>query len=273
MDRVAKPTDRPKLIDRIVAGKRKELVAKQAHQPIDALRARIDGQGSAQSLIAALSKPGPHLIAEIAGASPARGPYAVQEEPGSLAKAFVAAGAAAISVVTESRFFGGGIADLVAVRETVTCPVIRRDFIVHPYQVYESRAYGADAVFLLASLLTAAQLSQLMEVSASLNMDAIVEAHTKEDLRHAQSLRPRLLCLNDWCLEDFSLRVGTALRLLPAVRQGALAIVAGNISSGEQTSALFAAGAHVILVGAAMIAAHDQHGKARELLRPPEGVS
>ncbi len=272
MDRVAQPTDRPKLIDRIVAGKRKELVAKQAHQPLDALRARIDGQSSAQSLIAALNEPGPHLIAEVAGASPTRGPYAVQEEPRSLANSFVAAGAVAISVVTESRFFGGGIADLVAARETVSCPVIRRDFIVHPYQVYESRAYGADAIFLLASLLTAAQLSELMEVSASLDMDAVVEAHTEEDLRRAQALRPRLLCLNDWCLEDFSIQVGTALLLLPAVRPGTLAVAAGNINTAEQTGALFAAGAHAILVGAAMITARDRQAKARELLLP-EGVS
>jgi len=264
---VTAQTDRPKLLDRIVAAKRKELLAKQAQEPLEVVRGRAEQQAPALSLVAELNKGGPHLIAEIAEGSPMRGPYDLREDVSVLAQTFADSGALAISVVTESRYFGGGITDLIAVRRAVTCPVIRRDFVVHPYQVYESRAYGADSIFLLAPLLTAAQMTELMDVAVELGMEPIVEVHTEEDLERVQSLRPALLCLNNWNLEDFSLHPGRALQLIPAVRGGTMAIASGNISAGEQAAELFAAGVRCILVGAALITADDPRAKVSEFLK------
>jgi indole-3-glycerol phosphate synthase len=259
--------DRPKLLDRIVAAKRKELLAKQAQQPLEVVRVRAEQQTPALSLVAGMSERGPHLIAEIAEGSPMRGPYDLREDVGVLARKFADSGVLGISVVTESRYFGGGITDLIAVRRAVTCPVIRRDFVVHPYQVYESRAYGADAIFLLAPLLTAAQMTELMEVTFELGMEPIVEVHTEEDLERVQSLRPALLCLNNWNLEDFSLHPGKALQLIPGVRSETMAIASGNITGHREAAELFTAGARCILVGAALITADDPQAKVNEILK------
>jgi len=260
------PYEKPKLIDQIVAAKRKELLAKRIQQPLSLLREQIEQQGPARSLVTALNEPGRHLIAEIVSASPVRGDYAVSESTAELARSLTSAGAAALSVVTESRHFGGGIRDLISARETVSCPLIRRDFIMHSYQVYESRAYGADAVFLMTTLLTTAQIEELMAVCVELGMEPVVEVHTQADLQRVTRLRPRLLCLNDWRLEDFSLEQGTALELLAHAPDNALTVASGNIQTFEQASALFAKGAKAILVGAAMVTAQDRRAKAHELL-------
>ncbi len=260
------PYEKPKLIDQIVAAKRKELLAKRVQQPLSLLRDRIEKQDPARSLVAEIDKPERCLIAEIVSASPVRGDYAVSESAAELAGSLTSAGAAALSVVTESRHFGGGIRDLMAARETVSCPLIRRDFIVHAYQVYESRAYGADAVFLLTALLTTAQIEELMTVCAELGMEPVLEVHTQADLQRVIGLRPQLLCLNDWRLEDFSLERGTALELLDHAPENALTVTSGNIQTLAQASALFAKGADAILVGAALVTAPDRRAKARELL-------
>jgi len=258
--------EKPKLIDQIVAAKRKELLAKRVQQPLPLLRDRIEKQGPARSLAAVIGEPERCLIAEIVSASPVRGIYAVSESTTELAGSLTSAGAAALSVVTESRHFSGGIRDLVAARQAVSCPLIRRDFIVHSYQVYESRAYGADAVFLLTPLLTTAQIEELMTVCAELGMEPVLEVHTQADLQRVTRLRPRLLCLNDWQLEDFSLEQGTALELLELAPENALTVASGNIQTFAQASALFSKGADAILVGAALVTAPDRRAKARELL-------
>ncbi|NOZ05729.1 MAG: indole-3-glycerol-phosphate synthase [Chloroflexi bacterium] len=263
--------EKPKLIDQIVAAKRKELLAKRVQQPLSLLRDRIEKQDPARSLVAELNWPGQHLIAEIVRASPVRGAYAVSESTAELARSLTSVGAVALSVVTESRHFGGGIRDLISARQAVSCPLIRRDFIVHSYQVYESRAYGADAVFLLTALLTTAQIEELMTVCAELGMESVLEVHTQVDLQRATSLRPRLLCLNDWRLEDFLLERGTALELLDNVPENALTVASGNIQTFAQASALFSKGAKAILVGAAMVAAQDRQAKAQELLEGTRG--
>jgi indole-3-glycerol phosphate synthase len=208
----------------------------------------------------------PALIAEIKRASPAAGVIAADAEPRSLALAYEAAGAAAISVLTEPRHFQGSMADLQAVRSSVDVPILRKDFHVHPAQVIEARAAGADAVLLIVSAVSDDELVSLLATADDLGLDVLLETHSDEDLERALATDSPLLGVNARDLETLEVDVERALERVARVPSDRLVVLESGIASRADVEAAVGAGASAILVGEALMRAPDPARAARKLL-------
>src|SRR5882757_788408 len=173
------------VLDSILDGVREDLAVRQAEAPLADLRARAVDAPPALDPLPAFRAPGVSIIAEVKRKSPSKGALAEIPDPASLAARYAAGGAAAISVLTEQRRFGGSLADLTAVRAAVPIPILRKDFVVTPYQVWETRAFGADLILLMVASLDDAQLAELLGLSTGLGLTALVEAHTEVELERA----------------------------------------------------------------------------------------
>lgn len=206
----------------------------------------------------------PAVIAEFKRSSPSAGEIA-DVDLAERARAYEAGGASAISVLTEPTRFGGGLADLEAARYACTLPVLRKDFLVHPSQVIESRASGADAVLLIAAALTELDLEALLSAAADLGMDALVETHSREDLEKALATDAPVVGVNARDLETLEVDVDRALALLPAIPADRLAVLESGVSTREQVDRALEAGARAVLVGEALMRAADPGAMVREL--------
>ncbi len=236
-------------------------------QPLDDVtlleRARL--QPPARAFAAALRSGTPAVIAEVKQASPSAGEIRTTD-PAAQARAYTDAGAAGISVLTEPKHFHGSLADLRAVRREVEVPVLRKDFLVHPSQVIESRAEGADAVLLIATSLSASELATLLAAAHELGMEALVEAFGRDDLDRAVASGAGVIGVNARDLETLEVDEGRALELLGAVPDDRVAVFESGISTREQVRRATDAGADAILVGTALMEADDPGEKLRELL-------
>jgi indole-3-glycerol phosphate synthase len=212
-----------------------------------------------------LRQPGISLIAEVKRASPSAGPIA-DVDPGEQAAGYEAGGAAAISVVTEPRHFSGSLADLRAIRRRTSVPTLRKDFIVHPAQVIQSRAEGADAVLLIAAALSTSELEELRSVAGELGMAALVEAHGREDLDRALESGAQIVGVNGRDLESLDVDPEAALVLLSSVPGDRLAVLESGIRSHDDVRRAEAAGAGAVLVGEALMRAADPATAARTLM-------
>jgi indole-3-glycerol phosphate synthase len=210
----------------------------------------------------------PAVIAEVKRASPSAGALR-DAEPGAQARAYEAAGAAAISVLTEPRHFDGSLLDLQAARRAVGLPVLRKDFLVHPAQVIEARAAGADAVLLIGSAVSELELKALLASAADLGMAALVEAYGEEDVDRALATDAELIGINARDLETLEVDLDRALSLLARVPADRLAVAESGISTREQVERATAAGARAVLVGEALMRAADPEAKLRELRGAP----
>jgi len=237
--------------------------------PLDdlALMARVSAMPPAKDLEAALdaAEP-PALIAEVKRASPSAGVIAEDVNPSVLARGYQAGGAAAVSVLTEPRHFQGSLADLQAVRSSVSIPVLRKDFLIHPAQVIEARASGADAVLLIVAALTDAQLQALLEAARDVGLATLVEAHSDEDLRRAIDSDARIIGVNARDLETFHVDVKGALVRIGQVPDDRISVLESGISTRANVDAALAAGASAILVGEALMRADDPARAVRKLL-------
>ena len=237
--------------------------------PLDdlALMARVSAMPPAKDLEAALraAEP-PALIAEVKRASPSAGVIAEDVNPSVLARGYQAGGAAAVSVLTEPRHFQGSLADLQAVRSSVSIPVLRKDFLIHPAQVIEARASGADAVLLIVAALTDAQLGALLEAARDVGLAALVETHSDEDLRRAIESGARIIGVNARDLETFSVDVKGALARIGRVPDDRISVLESGISTRANVDAALEAGASAILVGEALMRAEDPARAVRKLL-------
>lgn len=237
--------------------------------PLDdaALMARASAMPPARDLVGALraAEP-PALIAEVKRASPSAGVIAEDVNPSVLARGYQAGGAAAISVLTEPRHFHGSLADLQAVRSSVSLPVLRKDFSIHPSQVIEARASGADAVLLIVAALTDAELRTLLSAAQDLGLAALVEAHSDEDLRRALETDARVIGVNARDLETLEVDVEGALARVGRVPQDRIAVLESGISTRANVDAALEAGASAILVGEALMRAADPARAVRKLL-------
>jgi indole-3-glycerol phosphate synthase len=243
---------------------RRDLLAR----PLDAsaLMARARVRPPARDLAGALRAHVPAVVAEVKRASPSAGVIADDRDPATQAMAYAAGGAAAISVLTEPRHFHGSLVDLEAVRLCVDVPVLRKDFLVDPAQVIESRAFGADAVLLIAASLTELELRAMLGTAADLGMDALVETHTDEDLQKALATDAQVIGVNARDLETLEVDVARALGRLRAIPSPRLAVMESGVSTRAQVTAAVEAGASAILVGEALMRATDPRAKLRELL-------
>lgn len=193
------------------------------------------------------------IIAEVKRASPSRGLLADIPDPAALAARYQAGGASAISVLTESRRFGGSLDDLESVRAQVDLPVLRKDFIVLPYQVLEARAAGADLVLLMASALVQTELVELYSLVGQLGMTALVEAHDAEEVERAVDLGASVIGVNARDLSTFELDTELFPRLADRIPEGTIRVAESAVKSAEDVARYRAAGADVVLVGEALV--------------------
>src|SRR5262245_27913603 len=206
----------------------------------------------------------PAVIAEFKRRSPSAGEIS-DADLAERARAYQAGGATAISVLTEPTRFGGAVADLQAARLACALPVLRKDFLIHPSQVIESRASGADAILLIAAALSELELKALLAAAADLGLDALVETHSGEDLDKALSADANVVGVNARDLETLEVDVDRALSLLPRIPVDRVSVLESGVSSSEQVQRALDAGARAVLVGEALMRAPDAGALVREL--------
>ena len=210
------------------------------------------------------SSAAPAVIAEVKRASPSAGAIA-DVDPGAQARAYEHAGAAAVSVLTEPTRFDGAVADLHAVRRAVRVPVLRKDFLVHPSQVIESRAEGADAVLLIAAALEEPELKAMLAAADDLGLGALVETHDEADLEKALATDAKVIGVNARDLESLEVDIDGALERLGAVPRDRLAVLESGIRDAADVERALAAGARAVLVGETLMRARDPEATLREL--------
>ncbi|MGZ3716241.1 MAG: indole-3-glycerol phosphate synthase TrpC [Ktedonobacterales bacterium] len=255
-------------LDRLVAATREVIAERQAQAPLDAVREQARQAPAPRDFASAVQPAagGPaRLIAEVKRASPSKGLLAERFEPVEQAQAYAAGGAAAISVLTEPRFFLGSLDHLQAVRAAVDVPVLRKDFILDPYQIYEARVAGADAVLLICALLNDAQLTAYLALAHELGREALVEAHNAAETRRAVAAGARVIGVNSRDLDSFAVDTDVVRHLRPLVPKGRVLIAESGIFDAAGVARARAWGADVILVGEALMRAPDPTAKAREL--------
>lgn len=269
--------DRPSFLDRIVAHKREEVALRKAALPMGRLEEQARLQPPALDLAAALRQPGVRLIAEVKRASPSRGPLKLELDPRSLAQTYARHGAAAISVLTDERFFQGSSADLVAVKDTLAeggyaLPVLRKDFIFEPYQVIEARAWGADALLLIAAALEEDTdreprlLAELLALTRELGMEALVEVHSGPELDQALSVGPRIVGINNRDLHTFRVDLNTTLRLRARIPPEVAVVCESGVRGPDDVRRAGAVGVDAVLVGETLITAGDVGATVRSLV-------
>lgn len=255
------------LLDDILERRRVERSRRQREIPRADLEARARALPPPRDLEAALAPrpPSPvRLIAELKRASPRTGVLARGFDPVVLAPRYVAAGAAALSVLTDHAF-SGDLADLDTVRATVDCPLLRKDFLVEEYELWEARAHGADAVLLIVAILEPPRLRDLAQAAKGLGLACLVEVHTRAELEAALDLPARLIGINNRDLRSFETRLATTELLAPLIPPGHLVVSESGIFRRADVEQVVAAGARAVLVGEALSRSPDPVATLREL--------
>jgi indole-3-glycerol phosphate synthase len=249
------------ILEKIVAVKREEIAAAQKKIPFQTMRAdaesRVltrDFEGAVRSKIAAGDAA---VIAEIKKASPSKGVLRADFIPADIAQSYAEAGAACLSVLTDRQFFQGQPDYLKQARASCELPVLRKDFMVDPYQIYESRAMGADCVLLIAACLDDVRMQELEAAARSLDMAVLVEVHDRAELDRALKLKTPLVGINNRNLRSFEVSLGTTLEMLPEVPGDRIVVTESGIATKADVKTMRAAGVHAFLVGEAFMRAEE----------------
>lgn len=249
------------ILTRIIRHKAVEVAARSQEVPLHVLRQRSAAQSAPRGFLEALEKrihqKQPGVIAEIKKASPSQGVIRADFDPGAIAESYARCGAACLSVLTDARFFQGADEHLAAARRHCALPVLRKEFIFDPYQVWESRAMGADCILLIVAALGDAQLLDLSELALELGMDVLVEVHDRDELERALALRLPLIGINNRDLRTFDTSLTTTLDLLPRIPGGHIVITESGIHRREDVSLMQRHGIYGFLVGEAFMRAPD----------------
>jgi indole-3-glycerol phosphate synthase len=256
----------PDILARIVAHERSSLAERRTRCPVEVLRRRVGWDLPRRSLRAALAAHLPAVIAECKRRSPSRGVLRESYDPVAIARSYERAGAAAISVLTNDEFFGGSLDDLAAVRDGVSVPVLRKDFIVDGYQLAEARAAGADAVLLIAAVLDPGELRALVGRARELGLETLIEAHDARELAAAVAAGGDVLGVNNRDLKSFTTDLATTERLAPLAPPDAVLVAESGIRHAGDLARLGRAGIRAFLVGEAFMAAPDPGEALRALL-------
>ncbi|MDM0027817.1 indole-3-glycerol phosphate synthase TrpC [Variovorax saccharolyticus] len=262
-------------LDKIVAVKREEIIAAKKKSPLEAVRfdaeSRVLTRDFVGALRAKIAAGAAAVIAEVKKASPSKGVLRADFIPADIAQSYAEGdgevSAACLSVLTDRQFFQGGVDYLKQARASCDLPVLRKDFIVDPYQIYESRAMGADAILLIVSCLDDAQMRDYEAIAAGLGMAVLVEAHDGDEVDRALKLRTPLIGVNNRNLRTFEVSVQTTLDLLPKVPADRLLVTESGISTRDEVARLRAAGVHAFLVGEAFMRADEPGEALAELFR------
>lgn len=256
------------VLDRIVTDKREELAAASRRVPLDELKARLPAAAPVRPFAAPLRADTVRLIAEVKRASPSRGLLRADFDPVALARTYAGAGAAVISVLTDEKHFQGSLEHLAAIRAALPegPPLLRKDFLFDPYQVYEARVHGADAVLLIAAILEPDLLGELLAVARELGMEALVEAHDEAEMERALAAGATLVGVNNRDLRTFEVDLATTERLRPLAPPEVTFVAESGIFTRADVERLGALGVHAVLIGEALVTAPDPAAKIRELM-------
>lgn len=254
---------RGEILDEIMAHHRENLPKVMADVPFADLRAMAGVSPPPRDFEAAVRAPGVSLIAECKKASPSRGLLVHNYDPVRLARLYEKAGARAISVLTDARHFQGTLAHLRDVREAVRVPVLRKDFLFHPYQLYEARVAGADAVLLIAAVLSDTEMRELLALARKLGMAALVEIHDEAELARVLPLQPTLIGVNNRNLQTFEVDFGNTARLRALIPPEIAVVGESGLKSPDDVRAMKTAGVDAVLVGETLVRSKDVAGTAR----------
>ncbi len=255
------------ILDEILENKRAELVASRATWPLPDVQRAAEAQTPARGFRAALTQPGLAVIAEVKRQSPSAGVIRGDADPASTAGTYATAGASAISVLTDLRYFKGTNADLQAVHDEVGIPVLRKDFTVDDYNVWEARAIGADAVLLIVRALQQPDLIRLLKLTEELGMDALVEVHEEAEIRRAVDAGAGIIGINNRDLSSMTTTLETTVRLRPLIPAGVTVISESGIRTAADLTPLMDVGIDAVLVGEALMAASNPAQALQSLLQ------
>jgi indole-3-glycerol phosphate synthase len=254
------------VLDDIVAGVREDLELRQADVSLERLKERCLHVDPALDPMPVFRGPGVSVIAEVKRSSPSKGALASIVDPAALAAEYEAGGAAVISVLTEQRRFSGTLDDLVRVRSAVDVPVLRKDFVVTAYQLFEARAAGADLILLIVAALDDLQLVSLIERAESIGLTPLVEAHTADEVRRAAAAGARIIGVNARNLHTLKVEPSTFARLAPLIPDGIVRIAESGVRGPHDVIDLARAGADVVLVGEALVTGRDPRSGVADLV-------
>ena len=255
------------ILDTIIAHKRKELATEQVQVPLTALESQVKNLPPTRDFRGAITgRDTVKLIAEVKKKSPSKGIIREDFHPVSIAETYVENGAAAISVLTDKHFFAGELAYLRAIREVVDVPLLRKDFTIDVYHIYQARVAGADAILLIVAALTAAQLRTFMDVAAGLSLACLVEVHTREELAIALDVDAQIIGINNRDLRTFHTDIATTFQLREAIPADRVVVSESGIYSREDVMQLQAAGIHAMLVGESLMRSPDIGEQVRHLV-------
>ena len=253
-------------LDDIIAGVREDLALRQATTSLERLKERVKIVDPALDPMPLFRGRGVSVIAEVKRSSPSKGALAAISDPAALAAQYEAGGAAAISVLTEERRFGGTLDDLVRVRLAVSVPVLRKDFIVTSYQLFEARAAGADLALLIVAALTDQELTSLIERARSIGLTPLVEAHTADEVRRAVDAGAKVIGINARSLQTLEVDPQTFARLAPLIPDGIIRIAESGVKGPHDVIELARNGADVVLVGEALVTGRDPRAGVADLV-------
>jgi indole-3-glycerol phosphate synthase len=254
------------VLEQILDGVRQDLAERQRAVSMDALKEMAKHAPSPRDAVGVLRAEGVSVIAEVKRASPSKGALADIADPAALAGDYEAGGASVISVLTEQRKFGGTIDDLAAVRNHVEIPVLRKDFIVTSYQLWESRAYGADLVLLIVAALEQQALVSLVERAESIGLTPLVEVHTKDELERAVDAGAKVIGVNARNLSTLQVDRSTFNEIAPLIPSSAIKIAESGVRGPHDLLAYASAGADAVLVGESLVTGGDPRGAVADLV-------
>jgi len=254
------------VLDQIIQGVREDLAERKKLVELNELVAKISEVNPVIDVLPSLQSSNLSVIAEVKRSSPSKGALAQISDPAALALSYQTGGATAVSVLTESRKFGGSLADLAAVRSAINIPILRKDFTVDEYQIFEARAYGADIILLIVAALSDLQLSEFFAISKSLGMQVLVETHTLEEVERALSLDPEIIGVNARDLTTLKIDLGAFDKLALAIPEGVVKVAESGISSLADVISYRKSGAEAILVGEALVKDGDPAQMIRDFI-------
>jgi indole-3-glycerol phosphate synthase len=254
------------VLDGIVDGVLEDLGQRQQQVSLSDLKARVSDVAPALDPLPAFRSPAVSIIAEVKRSSPSKGALADIPDPASLAAEYAAGGASAISVLTERRRFGGSLDDLAGVRAAVDIPVLRKDFIVTPYQLWEARAWGADLALLMVVSLPGGLLEDLLGVALELGLTPLVEVHTEEELARAAQVGAEVIGINARDLTTLAVDRGVFAKLAPLVPEGAVRVAESGVAEAAHVAEYRSWGADVVLVGEALVRSGDPRSAVGEFI-------
>ncbi|WP_150245809.1 indole-3-glycerol phosphate synthase TrpC [Nocardiopsis quinghaiensis] len=254
------------VLDEILDGVRADLAQRQEDLPLDRLKAQAGAAPTPRDAEAALRRPGVHVIAEVKRASPSKGPLATITDPAALARDYEAGGAALISVLTEQRRFNGSLADLRTVHQAVETPLLRKDFVVSSYQLWEARAFGASAVLLIVAALPQEALVSLVERARSLGLTPLVEVHDEEEVSRALDAGATVVGVNARNLKTLEVDRDTFSRLAPLIPSDVVKIAESGVRGPHDLLAYAGAGAGAVLVGESLVRGRNPREAVADLV-------